>query len=677
MSPRQLLLSLARRCPKLIAFSILLGFSGAIFNGIGTALIIPVLLALLGQPIALGGGAPMIQKLMVPFEGVSGEQRLLLMTAAILLALLCKNAANYANALVAGALKRRISNDLREDGIQMLLNVDMDYFVKTGVGDIGNYLNNELSRTASAISTITRVVTLSITTLVFLALLIALSWQLTLISTVLLLIVACINQFNIARSKTFGKQFSELSRVYSRGILDVLTGMRLVRTNATEAQEAERLRRLSRTREQAEFNSQANSALIEPISEMSGMIALLLIVLIGRQFIGNQVQEISAVLLTYLFMLFRTLPLVAQINSARNTLANLSSSVEVATHFLNRANKSFMENGSIPFTSLQEGIHFHHISMIYPGHSKQVLSDIDLYLPRNTTLALVGSSGSGKSTLSDLLPRFYDPVEGCVLIDGVNLRDLDFRSLRRCMGVVSQDTFLFNASIRDNIAYGYPGASDTEVFAAAKQANAYDFISQLPEGFATVIGDRGVMLSGGQRQRLAIARALLQNPEILILDEATSALDTVSERLVQEAIDNLSQNRTTLIVAHRLSTVQKADQIAVMEQGRVVELGSHEELLAKKGHYARLCELQLSDNQKGLDRQQLASVSYELRTCLNQLIGSLGLMVDDLIENPIEQREWMNEAYYSALHLIKSLEGVEREAETLTPSSARLPNHSE
>ena len=232
---------------------------------------------------------------------------------------------------------------------------------------------------------------------------------------------------------------------------------------------------------------------------------------------------------------------------------------------------------------------------------------MSLYLPRGTTLALVGSSGAGKSTIADLLPRFYDPISGHITIDGVDLREYDLQSLRKAMGIVSQDTFLFNDTVGNNIAYGKPEASGEEIMTAAKRANAYEFISKLPQEFDTLIGDRGVMLSGGQRQRLAIARALLQNPEILILDEATSALDTVSERLVQSAIDDLSRDRTTLVIAHRLSTVQKADQIAVLDQGCVVEVGTHEELLQKGSYYSRLYSMQFSERSSAISATTLAT----------------------------------------------------------------------
>ncbi len=317
-----------------------------------------------------------------------------------------------------------------------------------------------------------------------------------------------------------------------------------------------------------------------------------------------------------------------------------------------------MVNGRLPYSGLKEAIHFKDISFSYPDHAEVVLSDINLYLPRGTTLALVGGTGAGKTTLADLLPRFYDPTRGSILIDGRDLREFDLKTLRQSMGIVSQHTFLFNDTVRNNIAYARPDATEEEIMEAANRANAYEFIVDLPEGFNTVIGDRGDRLSGGERQRIAIARALLQNPEILILDEATSALDTVSERLVQLALEELSRNRTTLVIAHRLSTVQKAHQIAVLKKGRVVELGSHEELLRKKGgDYARLYSMQFL--QQVSRDEALIRASYEIRSRLNPMMGFLRLLADDMVDSQEERDELIKESSVSAARILEILEEIE------------------
>jgi subfamily B ATP-binding cassette protein MsbA len=302
-----------------------------------------------------------------------------------------------------------------------------------------------------------------------------------------------------------------------------------------------------------------------------------------------------------------------------------------------------------------------------------VLDEINLTIHRGTTLALVGGSGAGKSTLADLVPRFYDPTAGKITIDGIDLRDYDFTTLRKSMGIVSQETFLFNDSVRNNIGYPRPTASETEIIQAAKQANAYDFIMQLPQGFDTEIGDRGVMLSGGQRQRIAIARALLSNPDILVLDEATSALDTVSEHLVQQAIERLSSDRTSIVIAHRLSTVQKADQIVVLEKGKIIEVGTHIELLNKGGRYTHLYSLQFSKDSQELllkraRNETLMNSSYEIRTRLNPMIGFLRLLVDNAADSAEERRELTQEAYESAMRLLGTLEYLESSAkESIDP----------
>jgi len=595
MYTNKLLLKFAKPYPGLIILTIVLGFSGALFNGVGTALIVPVILKIVGQEVDLKGAPPILKAILSPFDNLPENNRLWVMAGAIILTILLKNLATYSSILTSSVLTRRLTSDIREAGVQLLLEIDIDYYAKMKVGDLINRLGGETARTASAIGSAVKLVILGITVLVFVGLLISISWQLTIATTILLFFVTLINQYAISRARDFGKQLSDFSTSYSIKVLETLNGIRLVKATGNEDREYQKIKKLIRDREKADFQSQVHSEAIGPTSEVAGITALILIVFLARTFFTEQITSLSAVLLTYLLILFRLLPFISQLNSLRSSFANTDASVDIVAEFLGRDNKPFMGNGKLAYTQLEKGVHFNHISFSYPDHEKLILKDVDLYLPRGTTLALVGGSGAGKSTLADLLPRFYDPISGSITIDGVDLREFDLKLLRKGMGIVSQDTFLFNDSVRNNIAYGKPNASDEEIMTAAKQANAYEFISKLPQGFDTLIGDRGVMLSGGQRQRLAIARALLQDPEILILDEATSALDTVSERLVQAAIDDLSRDRTTLVIAHRLSTVQKAHQIAVLDQGSVVEVGTHEELLQKGGYYTRLYSMQFSD----------------------------------------------------------------------------------
>ncbi|MBW4670619.1 MAG: ATP-binding cassette domain-containing protein [Cyanomargarita calcarea GSE-NOS-MK-12-04C] len=658
MSTKKLLLRFAKPYPGWIILTIVLGFSGALFNGVSTTLIVPVVLKIVGQQVDLSNAPSILKAMMAPFDKIPEDYRMVVMAGAIVLTIALKNFASYVSTLTSSSLARRLTSDIREAGLQLLLQIDIDYYAKMKVGDLINRLGGETSRAASAIGNAIKLVVLVITILVFVGLLLSISWQLTLAATFLLSLVTLVNQYSIARSKKFGKLLSEMSKVYSITMLETLSGIRLVKVMGNEEKEYERIKKLISDREKADFDSQMNSEAIAPISEVMGITALLLIVFLSKTLLTGQISSLSTVMLTYLLVLLRVLPLISQLNTLRSSFANTASSVDTVAEFLRLDDKPFMGNGTVSYSKLEKGIHFNRISFAYPGHEKLVLKDIDLFLPRGTTLALVGSSGAGKSTVADLLPRFYDPISGSIDIDGTDLREFNSTSLRKAMGIVSQDTFLFNDSVRNNIAYGKSEATEEEIITATKRANAYEFISKLPQGLDTMIGDRGVMLSGGQRQRLAIARALLQNPEILILDEATSALDTVSERLVQAAIDDLSRDRTTLVIAHRLSTVQKAHQIAVLDQGRVVEVGTHEELLQKGGYYSRLYSMQFSDRAEESNKRQenLIRISYEIRTRLNSMMGVLRLLLDDMADNAEERLELIEESYKSAFKIFNIIE---------------------
>ncbi|QIZ71172.1 ABC transporter ATP-binding protein [Oxynema aestuarii] len=666
MSPNKLLLQYAFQRPFLLAVTVLLGWAGALFNGVSTTLIVPVLLVFLGQDLMLQQSPAVVKAVSSVFTGIPEQYQLAVMTAAILLAILLKNITSIASTVFGGYLSRSVVKNIRLSGIKLVLDLELDYYSKTKIGDIINCINQEINRTANAIRTGIRMTTQMITILIYLAFLISISWQLTLASTLVLVCLPLVSQYFVKRSKKYGQILSDKSRVYSGSFLEALNGIRLVKSTSNEEYEYLKLKQAIEEREKAEMDSQINFALINPINEMTGLLGLFAIVLLGRAFFSEQINALSANLLPYLLFLYKLLPVLGQLNNSRSEFANFVPSTILVNNFLRRDDKLLLENGSLPYRGFKEGIGFNGIWFSYPGHTEVVLKDINLWLPKGSTLALVGGSGAGKSTLADLLPRFYDPTEGCITIDGKDIREFDMRSLRRAMGIVSQDTFLFNDSVRKNIAYARPDATDEEIVEAAKRANAYEFIVDLPKGFDTILGDRGIMLSGGQRQRIAIARALLSNPEILILDEATSALDTVSEHLVQQALETLRRDRTTLVIAHRLSTVQNADCIAVMDKGRVVETGTHHELLEKGGYYTNLYAMQFSEDTRDLIKQArnetLIGTSYEIRTRLNPMIGFLRLLVDDIVDSSDERNELILESYESALRLLHTLEFLENNA---------------
>jgi ABC-type multidrug transport system fused ATPase/permease subunit len=446
-----------------------------------------------------------------------------------------------------------------------------------------NTLTAEVNQLQVAIGTFGFVFSKGSVVLIYIVVAFWLSWPLTLMAVALFSVTA-VGLSNLNR------RIREASFPVSRAS-EFVSGIRTVQAFASQDFERQRFYRAADGFVEAITVVVKRSALVRPLAEAVASTILIAMIIVGMAvFVANGTLEVAS-LLTFLFVLFRMVPAIQELNGNSATLSALQGSIDNIQNLLRTEDKPYLQNGYRQFDGLQSAIAIKAVDFGYDP-AVPILRNITVTIEKGTTVALVGSSGAGKSTLADLIARFYDPTQGEILFDGIDLREYDIASVRRRMAIVSQDTFIFNASVRDNIAYGSPEATDEEIWRAAELANAKDFIQEMPEGFNTVLGDRGVRLSGGQRQRIAIARALLRNPEILILDEATSALDSVSERLIQESLEKLAVGRTVIAIAHRLSTIINADRVIVLDHGKIVEQGTYSGLLQEKSFLWRYHNLQ-------------------------------------------------------------------------------------
>jgi ATP-binding cassette, subfamily B, bacterial MsbA len=509
-----------------------------------------------------------------------------------LIVFLIKNASDYLQAFLMVSVEQAAIRDLRDGLFAHLHRLSLAFFHGRKTGTLISRVTNDVEYLrASLAAGISNLIKDSLTLFVSLAWAFWVSWKLALLSMVILppavFTLTLIGRKMRKRSGQAQERMGDLT-----GILqESLAGVRVVKAFGAEPHEAERFRRADQRYYRAFVHLRRVSAAARPLSEYA-----LVMVAVAMLWLGGREIFQSGSLAPQQFMLFigALLTTISPIKSLAEVNANVQQGVAAAQRvfdLLDTAPDVVDRPGARAAAPLRERITFEDVSFAYES-DRPVLHDIRMEIHRGEVVAMVGSSGAGKSTAMDLLARFYDPTGGRIVIDGVDLRDLTVASWRARLGIVTQETILFHDTIRANIAYGMREATDEAVREAARAANAQAFIERLPQGYDTVIGDRGVRLSGGERQRLAIARALLKNPPILLLDEATSALDTESERLVQGALERLMRDRTVLVIAHRLSTVQHADRILVFEKGRIVASGRHAELIEQDGLYRRLYDLQ-------------------------------------------------------------------------------------
>ncbi|MBL8123482.1 MAG: ATP-binding cassette domain-containing protein [Blastocatellia bacterium] len=511
---------------------------------------------------------------------------------------ICKGIAEYFSSYLMANIGQSAILDLRRQLYDHLLSQPASFFERHRTNFLVSRLVVSCSAIEYAVSANLRDVLREALILVFLlSAAFYLNWRLMLGAILIGPIIAFLTTKFSKRLRKFADESFEGNKLLTDTAQETLANQTIVKAYGAEEREKERFSRVANLIAKANLRSGRLAAISPPTIEIIGFIALLVLLYFGLREINAERLDASQ-FFAFMYFLFRSYDPMRKISRQHNEISKAFAAAKDVWDVLDETEVLPEKENGVELEPLKEQIELREISFNYQNDTKKIIDGISLEVKKGTVVALVGESGSGKSSLIKIVQRLYDPTEGSVIWDGVDIRDAKVASLHKQIALVTQETVLFNDTVKYNITYGKPEATELEIREAARIAFADDFIEELPQGYETVVGERGTFLSGGQRQRIAIARAVLVNAPVLILDEATSALDTESEMLVQQAIENLMQNRTSIVIAHRLSTIRKADKIVVMDRGRIFETGTHAELLEKDGRYRRLYDLQFANEQE-------------------------------------------------------------------------------
>ncbi len=519
--------------------------------------------------------------------------KLNLIVLSILGLFLMRGFALYGQTYTMSYIGQRVIIDIREALYRHLQKLSLSYFDRRKTGVIMSNLTNDVGVLQTAIvDNLVTLITEGVTLVGSLASMIWIDWKLTLLTLIIVPVVLGITSVFGKKLKVAGHDVQGRIADITSLLQETLSGIRVVRSFARETYELKRFAQENERNFQAVMRATKLTSLLTPMVEFSAALAVTAILWYGGYSVVTGAISAGSLIAFLIYAINLSNP-VKRLSQVYGNIQKSLAAGERIFEILDTTSDVVESEKAMVLPAIEGKVEFDHVSFSYDG-DKEALDNLTLSVKPGQTVAIVGPSGAGKTTIANLLPRFYDVTSGSLRIDDVDIRDVTFASLREQIGLVPQDTMLFNASIYENILYGRLTASKEEVYAAAEAANASEFIAKLPNGFDTLVGERGSSLSGGQRQRIAIARAILKDPKILILDEATSALDTESEKLVQEALERLMKGRTAFVIAHRLSTIKNADEIVVLQQGKLVEQGTHEELLATDGLYHYLYTVQFA-----------------------------------------------------------------------------------
>jgi len=516
---------------------------------------------------------------------------LLVLVAGIIGIFLLKNVFDYLAMFFVTFLKNGVLKDIRNAMYDKTLELPLSFFSEKRKGDVIARISGDVNEIQNSMLSILELVVKEPLTILFtICVMFSISVKLTLFVFVFIPVSGYIISLIGKQLKKKSNRAQQEQGTFLSTIEETLGGLKVVKSYNAEPHFSQHFRESTRRYFNLSNSIGNRQNMASPVSEFMGIVVIAMLLWYGGQMVLVEGTLKGSAFITYMGLAYNILTPAKAISKASYSLKRGQAAADRVLEILEQENPIQSKPGAIHKDSFQSAITIENVQFKYVR--ERVLKDFSLTVPKGHTVALVGQSGSGKSTIANLLTRFYDVQEGRIAIDGTDIRDLDLASLRSLIGLVTQDSILFNDTVAGNVGLGKPGATDEEIIEALKVANAYEFVSELPDGIHTNIGDSGNKLSGGQKQRLSIARAVLKNPPIMILDEATSALDTESEKFVQLALENMMQNRTSIVIAHRLSTIQKADLIVVMQKGQISEMGKHDELIKKNGVYRKLVEMQ-------------------------------------------------------------------------------------